>query len=323
VVIDHPFMGEVARKKCFLPLDEHVSSAQLQELENDSVGPSYSSYYYEGHQWALPVDAAAQVAGYRADLLERAGLDVPETWEQVLDVAKLRRGFVSAALFPLDALICFFSLCANLGEPPFTGSDAIVTRDIGQEALERLRLLAGHALEDAKYLNPIAIWERMASSDDIGYCPFAFGYSNYARKKYRDNLVSFGVIPSSGRGPVGATLGGTGLAVSQKCKHRETALAYALWVTGKLCQRTLYVESGGQPASKAAWLDTHANEITNRYFASTLAVLENAWVRPRFAGFERFQVLATTVISHLLQSNRSSAETLAELDKVFAECASS
>ena len=38
VVIDHPFMGQVARERSFLPLDEHFKPAQLQELEQDSVG---------------------------------------------------------------------------------------------------------------------------------------------------------------------------------------------------------------------------------------------------------------------------------------------
>jgi multiple sugar transport system substrate-binding protein len=317
VIIDHPFMGEVARENCFLPLDEHFTSRQLQELKNDSVDPSYLSYCFAGHLWALPIDAAAQVTGYRADLLQSAGLQVPQTWEEVLGLAKFRRGFVSLALFPLDALICFFTLCANLGEPPFTRGDKVVGKDIGQRALERLRLLAEHSVGDALSLNPIAMWERMSTSDDIAYCPLAFGYSNYARNGYRPKLVSFDSIPSSGRGPIGATLGGTGLAISQKCMHRDVALAYALWVTGKECQRTLYVESGGQPASKTAWLDADANKLTNGSFAATLPVLENAWLRPRFAGFERFQVAATVPVREFLASKRSCRETLERLDELY------
>jgi multiple sugar transport system substrate-binding protein len=317
VVIDHPFLGEIARENCFLPLDEHFRPAQLSELNDDSVGPSYLSYCFAGHQWALPVDAAGQVAGYRADLLKSAGFKLPQTWEEVLEMAKFRRGFVSLALFPLDALMCFFSLCANQGEPPFSRGPKVVGKDIGQQALERLHLLAEHSVEEALALNPIAIWEHMSSSDEIAYCPLAFGYSNYARNGYRSRLISFGPIPSGGRGPVGATLGGTGLAISKKCAHPDLALAYALWVTGKECQRTLYVESGGQPASKAAWLDAHANKLTNGYFAATLAVLENAWLRPRSAGFERFQVAASEPIREFLTSKRSCSEVLERLDELY------
>src|SRR3954468_9885039 len=229
IVIDHPYMGQVAREKCFLALDKNFSPARLDELKRDSVGPSYVSYCFDDHLWALPIDAASQVAGYRADLLQANGFKVPHTWDDVLDLAKFRRGFVTPALSPLDSLMCFFTFCANLGEPPFTSEDKVVPKTIGQEALERLRVLAGHSGNGALSANPIAIWERMSSSDEIAYCPLAFGYSNYARKGYRAKLVSFGSIPSAGRGPLGATLGGAGLAISDNCKHRDIALDYAWW----------------------------------------------------------------------------------------------
>jgi multiple sugar transport system substrate-binding protein len=318
VIIDHPYMGLVAREKCFLPLDEHFTRDELNDLNQDSVGQSYLSYCFEGHQWALPVDAAAQVAGYRADLLKANGFNVPQTWEEVAKLAKFRRGFVTPALSPLDSLMCFFTMCANLGEPPFTQGDKVVPREIGEQVLDRLRYMAEHSADGALSANPIAIWERMSSSDDIAYCPLAFGYSNYARNGYRVKLVSFGLIPSSSHGPTGATLGGAGLAISQNCKHRDVALNYAFWITGQLCQRTLYVESGGQPASKTAWQDPHTNEITNGYFAATLPVLENAWLRPRFAGFENFQVKALTAVSQFLKSERSCRETLNRLDELYA-----
>ncbi|HEY7354564.1 MAG TPA: extracellular solute-binding protein [Terriglobales bacterium] len=317
VVIDHPFMGQVAKERCFLPLDQQFTPAQLQELQEDSVGRSYASYCFEGHLWALPIDAASQVTGYRSDLLQANGFEVPKTWEEVFELAKFRKGFVTPALLPLDSLMCFFTLCANLGEPPFSGNDAVVRGEIAEVALERLRVLAEHAADGALSANPIAIWERMSSSDEIAYCPLAFGYSNYARNEYRANLVSFCPIPSSGRGPIGATLGGAGLAISQKCKHRDLALEYALWIAGAECQRTLYVESGGQPASKTAWLDLHANEITNGYFAATLPVLENAWLRPRFAGFEEFQVNALKIVNHFLTSGRPCRETLTQLNELY------
>jgi multiple sugar transport system substrate-binding protein len=317
IVIDHPYMGVVAREKCFLPLDEYFTRPQLDELKHDSVGPSYVSYCFADHLWALPVDSAAQVAGYRADLLQATGFEVPQTWEDVLQLAKFRRGFVTPALSPLDSLMCFFTMCANLGEPAFTQNDKVVSREIGEQVLERLRILSEHSADGALSANPIAIWERMSSSDDIAYCPLAFGYSNYARKGYRPKLISFGLIPSGGYGPIGATLGGAGLAISQNCKHRDVALEYALWVAGKNCQRTLYVDSGGQPASKTAWLDPHANEVTNGYFAATLPVLDNAWLRPRFAGFEDFQVEALRAVSHFLKIEKSCRETLTRLDELY------
>jgi multiple sugar transport system substrate-binding protein len=317
VVVDHPFAGQIAREQCFVALDEHFTRAQLQELERDSVGQSFASYCFEGHQWALPIDAASQIAGFRQGLLEANGFAVPQTWDDVLQLAKFRRGFVTPALSPLDSLMCFFTICANKGEPAFGRRDALVRKEVGKQALELLRTLADHAADGALSANPIAIWERMSFSDEIAYCPLAFGYSNYARNGYRAKLVSFGLIPSSGRGPIGATLGGTGLAISAKCQHLDVALDYAFWLAGQECQRTFYVQSGGQPASKAAWLDPHANQLTNGYFAATLPVLENAWLRPRYAGFEELQVDALEIVSEFLRNQRSSDKTLSSLDELY------
>jgi multiple sugar transport system substrate-binding protein len=106
-------------------------------------------------------------------------------------LARVTRGFVSAALWPADAMIGFFNLCANYGEPAFSSSDRVIGDNVGQCALERLRQLSQCSLPEASTMNPIAIWERMSSSNDVAYSPLAFGYSNYSRVGYRRSLVFF------------------------------------------------------------------------------------------------------------------------------------
>lgn len=315
VVIDHPYIGSVAKAACFLALDAHLPAHQIAKVERDSTGASYASYEMDGHLWAMPIDAAAQVAGYRADLLEREGARLPQSWDEVFELARIRRGFVSVPLWPLDALMCFFSLCANAGEPVFAQDKMRISRESGECALMLLRQLQDCSSPTAHSENPIAIWERMSTTDEVAYCPLAFGYSNYARPGYRFNLLSFGTIPSSGYGPIGATLGGTGLAISSHSPHRELALQYATWVASRECQQTLYVESGGQPAAKSAWSDDHANEITSGYFRDTLPVLEQAWLRPRFAGFASYQNIAAETIHCFLQGRLSSDEALDDLNR--------
>ena len=67
VVIDHPHVGSVAETGCLLAIDQHVSKEDLHALEKRSVGLSQRSYRYEGHHWAIAIDAAAQVSAYRPD----------------------------------------------------------------------------------------------------------------------------------------------------------------------------------------------------------------------------------------------------------------
>lgn len=317
VVLDHPWMGALARSGAFLALDEFLSADYLQDFAADSAGPSQASYTVDGHAWALAIDAAAQVAGYRADLLEQEGVPFPQTWEEVFNVAAIRRGFVSLPLFPLDAFLAFCSICANGGDPPFSQGSAMVTRETGAYALDILRRLREMASDTALCENPIAVWERMSATDETAYCPLAFGYSNYARNGYRAHAVSFGLIPSAGRGPVGATLGGAGLAISARCAHRGAALAYATMAGSRDWQRTLYVESGGQPGRRSAWVDEHTNAVAHGYFRATLPVIEHAWLRPRHAGFAEFQNVGAAIIARFLADKTSERETLDELDRAW------
>jgi multiple sugar transport system substrate-binding protein len=269
-----------------------------------------------GHQWALAIDASAQVAGYRADMLEREGVKVPVNWDDVFVLAAIRPGFVSLPLLPLDALLAFFSLCANEQDPPYQSAERVVSRETGELALEKMRRLKSSSVPEAIMQNPIAAWEEMSAMDRIAYCPFAFGYSNYARPGYRAHQLRFAPIPSAGHGPAGATLGGAGLAISARCAHRETALAYAAWVAGADCQSTLYVESGGQPASRAAWTSDAANILTGGYFLTLLPTLDQAWLRPRSPGFGPYQNQAAEAISRFLNEKATARETLAELDRL-------
>src|SRR5579859_1056743 len=90
LVIDHPAMGEAYDSHALLDLSESFEGAFLRELAADSCGRSYESYFYRGKLFALPIDAAAPSASYRLDLLQRAGAEIPQTWNDVVNLA--RRG---------------------------------------------------------------------------------------------------------------------------------------------------------------------------------------------------------------------------------------
>ncbi|MDE3179461.1 MAG: hypothetical protein KGM47_07335, partial [Acidobacteriota bacterium] len=163
-------------------------------------------------------------------------------------------------------------------------------------------------------------WERMSGADEIGYCPLAFGYSNYARRGYRPSLVTFTNIPAAGpSGPAGATLGGAGLAVSRRTRSVEIAVAYALWAASEECQRTIYVQSGGQPAHRQAWTSPDVNSLTNNFFKDTLPTIEKSFLRPRGAGFIDFQTRSAALIAAFLRGEHTAAQTLDLMDECYAE----
>ncbi len=318
LVIDHPFVGNAAAHGTLLPLDEYLPQSFLADQARHSVGQSHESYSYDGHQWALAIDAATPVSSCRPDLLDRHRIALPETWDELIELAK--RGAVTLPAVPIDSLMNFYMLCLALGEDLFATANQVVRHDAGVQALSMLRELLSFCPAECFSWNPIATHEAMASGDSIAYCPFAYGYSNYSRPGYAKHLIHFGdLVRYEEKGKLRSTLGGTGLAISAGCQHREEAAAYARFVAGSECQRTLYFESGGQPGHRLAWEDTEINKASNGFFERTLPALDRAYLRPRYNGYLDFQDKAGPAVQHYLQFGGNPSAVIEQMDRLYRD----
>ncbi|HXE10478.1 MAG TPA: extracellular solute-binding protein [Bryobacteraceae bacterium] len=318
LVIDHPSVGEAAGRHVLLPLDEWVPSAFLTDQARHSVGRSHESYFLDGHQWALAIDAAAPVSGYRKDLLDRTGAEIPRTWSEL--VALARRGLVAVPGLAIDSLMNFYMLCGTIGEEPFQSPDHVVGEDAGIRALGMMRELLQLCDPACFGRNPIATWELLSSGDGPVYCPFAYGYSNYSRRGYSNHaLATGGLVPMDTGMPLRSTLGGAGLAISAKCPHKETAGRYAQYVAGADCQKGLYFYSGGQPGHRGAWLDGEVNRAANNFFENTMATLDAAYLRPRFNGYLQFQQQGARIVHGYLTAGGDERTALKDLTYALRE----
>jgi multiple sugar transport system substrate-binding protein len=319
LVIDHPSVGHVAEGGILAPLDEWISRQFLDDQAVYSVGHSHESYWYEQHHWALAIDAATPISGWRPDLLQREKMPIPATWHDLLELA--RRGLVAVPGIPIDSLMHFYMFCGALGEDPFLESNVVVEESVGVKALELQRELMLLCDPVCFKMNPIAVWELLSRGDKAAYCPFAYGYSNYSREGYANNVLSTGglVKLEAGRS-FRSTLGGAGLAISATCQHKEVAAEYASFVAGEKCQRTLYFESGGQPGHLAGWTSVEVNRRCNGFFETTLATLQAAYLRPRFYGYLDFQDHGGPIVHKYLTDGGAAKETIAALNKLLRGC---
>lgn len=295
LVIDHPFIGAAAAQQILLPLEQFFSAAFLEDQATNCVGKSNASYIFSGSQYALAIDTAAPISGWRPDLLEKAGCAAPTTWSELLELAK--RGMVAISGTRIDMLMHLYMVCIGLGEEPFSKREAFASHDVAVRALEMLRELAQTVSPDFSALNPIMVWERLANGDAEAYCPFAYGYSNYSRDGYAKHWLDVGGLVSiEGDSRCRSTLGGTGLAISSRCRDTETAMEYARYTAGAECQTQLYFESGGQPGYRAAWRDDEVNRRCHGFFHKTLSTLDEAWLRPRWNGYHHLQDEAAILV---------------------------
>lgn len=316
LVIDHPWAGFAARTKTILPLDKYLPADFLRNQRQHSVGRSYESYSYEGHQWAMAIDAATPVASSRPDLLEHLGLKLPETFAELLEMAN--RSLVGLSLIPIDTLMSFYMFCCSLGEEPCQQDACVISEETGVRALQMFRQLAEKVDPACFFKNPIQVYETMTQTDTIAYCPFAYGYSNYSRSGYARKLLYFhDLVSFNGMSKGISTLGGTGLAVSAKSKHIDIAVAYTQYTASAECQETLFFENGGQPGHLKAWKSKDVNDRSNNYFSNTLPALQRAFLRPRYHGHMFFQDHAGGPVREYLMKGGNELDVLKQLNELY------
>ncbi|WP_281888662.1 ABC transporter substrate-binding protein [Paenibacillus sp. YYML68] len=313
IMIDHPHIGTAVEKKLLMPLNGLIDADFLSDQERHSTGLSYASYTYEGQQWALPVDAAAQVSACRTDLMRAAGAEVaPRTWDDVLQLAgKLPEGQrIGMPLVPVHAYSTFFTLCAQFADRAYWSEELDLPEEIGVAVLELLASLMPVLHPQSVHCDPIDMLNRMGTTDELVYVPLIYGYSNYAREGFRPHVTSFTNIPSSSGKPSGSMIGGVGLAISSKCKYPEVAARFAEMTASPQFQRSTFFLRDGQPGHRTAWLDSKVNRLSGGFFEQTLDTLMYGSMRPRFDGYIAFQEQAGHLIRDTLMQGSSDLRTV-------------
>jgi multiple sugar transport system substrate-binding protein len=315
IVLDHPHIGEAVEQNCLLPLNAVFDESTLAEISLQTVGASFRSYTYAGRQWALPLDAAAQVMASRLDLMNGV---VADTWEDVIGLTN--RYPVALSLAGPHAILTLFSIAVSLGAEPGT-AQRLFPPKLGESAMGILNAVYKQTSVATHQLSPIDILELMATSDELAFCPLIYGYVNYATKFNSSRRpVLFSNAPRMGGSLIrGSILGGTGIGLSKQCEVSPELLSHLLWLMSVEAQMTFIPAHDGQPSSRAAWTDPDVNRSWGNFYLSTLETVEHAYVRPRYAGYIDFQRRAAQIVRLGLEKDASHAATVQALEQAFEQ----
>jgi multiple sugar transport system substrate-binding protein len=344
IVLDHPHLGEALEKHSLQPLDAVVDAARIERWSRESVGPSFDSYSADGYQWAVPLDAATQVAVHSTALLPAA--DVPATWFDVEALALSGDAPVALSLAGPHAFLSFASIAVALGEEPGRhAGERLISAGTGSQVLELMRSIASRAPEGADAQNPIALLERLAgvgagagagvgagsggtgssgvtgptgsgasgASGDIAYIPLVYGYVTYSSP-----TVRFADAPTgTPGGRRGSTIGGTGLAVSARAEVTPALVEHIDWLMSGEAQRRFIPLHDGQPSARSAWEDAEVNAASHDFYRATLRTIDESWVRPRYSGYIPFQSLASAIVRDVLSGELAIDTGLSALQNAF------
>lgn len=316
IILDHPFMGDAARKGYLLGLDETITGK-----DSDYIGPSLGTYRFDGQTFAVPVDAACQVSVFRPDLMQRLDQPPPRTWADVLGLGTLaeRQGLkLAIGLSGVHSLMTFFTLMAGLGHPcATTPAETFCDEPAAHEALSLMRALLSFCPAQVLDWNSIKLHEMMVAEDNLAYCPAVYCYATYAEADQRRPLRFADLPGAASPSPKGSTIGGTGLAISAHCAEPDAARAYARFAASASTQLD-FARNHGQPARVEAFSDAAIDECFGGCFSATRPTLEGCWTRPRYAGYLGFQEHGGQLIESHLRADLSEAALLDKLRMGFA-----
>ena len=317
IVLDHPHLGEALAQDCLQALDALLPPETLQRIERSSVGLSHASYRMAGRQWALPLDAATQVMALRPDLLARADASIPARWPDVLRLAR-RTGQVALSLAGPHAFLTLLSICAAL-EPQRVLADGAHWHapEVVLHACELLMELAALSPASVRDENPIGLLQHMTTHDDVMLCPLVYGYVNFTQVQ-SGVALAFHNAPRFDAGPPGSILGGTGIAVTRRCRVDESLIEHLLWLLSETAQSGFIPMHAGQPSHVASWRDAAVNAASGNFYLNTLETLQSARLRPRHAGFIALQARASALLREGLLAGASAASLSGCLNELCA-----
>jgi multiple sugar transport system substrate-binding protein len=313
IVLDHPHMGDALAGDCLQPLESLFDAATLQAWKAQSIGNTFESYYYAERHWALPLDAASQVAAYRVDRFDGPP---PATWEATVDFA--RRHPVALSLAGPHAILTLFSIATAFGDAPAASSADRLFQGKGLEsAWHVIQELHGLGFKGWAERNPIAILQALATEPEAVYCPLVYGYVNYAVAGDGRQAVCFGNVPAGPGGRLGSVLGGTGLAVSRRAKVSDALRAHMTHLMSVAAQKEFIPFADGQPSARDAWSDARVNGAWGGFFSGTEKTLEQAIVRPRHPGYVEFQTTASALVRDALAQRWAAPQVAGELQSLY------
>jgi multiple sugar transport system substrate-binding protein len=226
---------------------------------------------YRGQHYGVPEFIDEGFLYYREDLLARAGLKPPGTWEELAsDALVLKRDHLPYQFVwqgdNYEGLTCdwyefmadaFGSLPPGVGEPAGTTASLAAALD-SRQALKALDYLRSLIREGISPSNVDTFQETDADSAfDSGQAAFMRGwdssYANATSSASSLTAAQVGVeLPPTFAGNPGhgwSTLGGWGLFINPYSKSRQAALTFVKWLAGPQAQRILATEFSQIPAN--------------------------------------------------------------------------
>lgn len=308
---DVVWIAEMAGAGWALPLDEYVPQSARAEYFPGTV----AACTYRGKLTALPWFVDSGMLYYRTDLLDAAGARPPETWDELVAIArqlqdggKARFGYLWQAK-QAEVLVC------DAVEAIASNNGAILAADGRTATLDSEPCAqAIQFLHDTINKHRISPPDVLSWDEEPSRAPFTGGEAAFLRNWSYVYSISQDPKGSSVVGKVGvaplphfpggksaACLGGYQYGVNAATKNREAAIDFLTWMSSPATQLHFALQLGIAPTRPGVYEDAKLGE-QQPFMKRLKSVFTGATPRPVTAKYAQVTLAIQSAVSTALVS---------------------
>ncbi|HEX2131698.1 MAG TPA: ABC transporter substrate-binding protein [Actinophytocola sp.] len=266
-----------------------------EEFELDQfLEPAVETGMYRDRMYAMPVYSDGGLLYYRKDLLDKAGVEVPETWDDMFAACEAVKKLPEAKNIGCYAgqFDKYEGLTVNFSEAVHSAGGQVVDESgkptvDSQEAKDGLNFLVdgfkNGQIPDAAITYKEEESRRAFQDGNLLFLrnwPYVYALAG-ATDGSSKIAGKFGVAPLPGKdGPGVSSLGGHNFAISAFAPNKATALDFIKFFASEEAQRSNLLATSQAPTRQALYEE---QELVDQfpYLPTLLASIENAAPRPR------------------------------------------
>ena len=243
------------------PLDEYLEADGWKDtFSSDAV---FAQQTYDGQIYAIPLNIAAACVFYNKEIFEEAGVEVPTTYDELLEVcAKIKEAGYTPITISAGTAWCLSMLAGYLCDREGVDLDAIASGEeswvnektlaAGEKLLELSKYFQKTAASDSNDVATAGLFDEEAAILIQG--SWAIGQINGANPDFEDicGVFQFPAI-EGGNDPNRIIAKSDSLAMSSTTEHPEAAIALMKYFTDDTAQKYTAEVGGKIPVTKVEY----------------------------------------------------------------------
>jgi trehalose transport system substrate-binding protein len=300
--IDNMSLAPYVEKRLVLRLDKY------RDLIDEEIYPILiKPLEFQGKLMFFPGRPNVQITYYNTAVFDGKRYRLPQTWEELLDVAKRLKQEYRVGKVAIHCTLDGNTITQVFEFIKSAGGDITVLNDEGCiKAFTFLQEIYPYLSPDSKKAN----WNttnRFLSEESVFLARnWPFGINVIVKQNKKTNILAY----DTWRGPVekSTVIGGDVIAIPKKSKNRNLALKFAQYLMSKEVQKIFVADLGWPPIRSDAI--SEIQEWQKPFFRAVTKALEYGYYRPPIIGWSAVDKYVNRAFKEIVIEGKDVKENL-------------